>query len=127
MVTLSSAKLLIIVLVISQEEEIITTPMKAFQKMVLPWPIWPGLPALESIRNPPQTNKMAATGGIRPINTKSIIFLSNLKRSHFVHSAGLAEVPQGTMGHQEGAAKETSGKTSNSSTEKIINFRCFIA
>ena len=49
-----------------QEEEIIPTPMKVFQKMVLPCDIQPGLAPPIKIRNPPQTKSIAATGGINP-------------------------------------------------------------
>ena len=98
------------VLVMSQEDERISTPMKVFQKIVLPWVIQPGLAPPIKIRNPPQTKSIAATGGISPIRTKSIMFLKSLKRSQRVHSAGLADVPHGTNGHQLTACAKTGKK-----------------
>ena len=80
--TLSAAMLLIIVFVISQDAEIIATPMAVFQKILLPLEIKPGLAPPIKIKNPPQTKSIAAAGGIKPIKTKSIIFLRSLKRSH---------------------------------------------
>ena len=120
----SVAKLFIIVLVISQEDERISTPMKVFQKMVRPCVIQPGLAPPIKIRNPPQTKSIAATGGISPIRTKSIIFLKSLKRSQRVHSVGLADVPHGTNGHQVTAETELV-KATNSRSERIITTGIF--
>src|SRR3989338_6000376 len=107
------------VLVMSKEDERIRTPMKVFQKMVLPCVIQPGLAPPIRIRKPPQTKSIAATGGIRPIRTKSIMFLKSLNRSQRVHSAGLTDVPHGTKGHQLTAETELL-KATNKRSERII-------
>ena len=112
------------VLVMSQEDERIRTPIKVFQKIVLPWVIQPGLAPPIKIRNPPQTKSIAATGGIKPTRTKSIMFLNSRNRSQRVHSAGLADVPQGTSGHQLTAKTELLN-TTNSRRERIITTGIF--
>ena len=115
----SVAKLFIIVFVMSQEDERISTPMNVFQKIVLPWVIQPGFAPPIRMRKPPQTKSIAATGGIRPIKTKSIMFLKSLNRSQRVHSAGLTDVPHGTKGHQLTAETELL-KATNKRSERII-------
>lgn len=97
---MSAAMLLIIVLVISQEAEIIAIPMTVLKKIVLPLVIQSGFAPPIKIKNPPQTNKIVAMGGIRPTKTKSIMFLESLNKSHRLQGAGFTDVPHGTRGHQ---------------------------
>ena len=92
--------------------------MAVFQKILLPWVIQPGLAPTIKIKNPPQTKRIPAAGGIRPIKTKSIMFLKSLKRSHWLQGAGLTEVPHGTNGHQE-TAKAVWLRDTNKTRDKI--------
>ena len=118
---MSAAMLLIIEFVISHDAKIIATPMAVFQKIVLPCVIQPGLAPPIKIKNPPQTKSIAATGGIKPIKTKSIMFLRRRNKSHWLHGVGLTEVPHGTNGHQLTACAKT-GKKIKTSTVRIIIF-----
>ena len=81
-VIVSTPILLMIEFVISQDAKIIATPTAVFQKIPLPLEINPGFAPPIKIKNPPQTKSIAAAGGIKPIKTKSIIFLRSLSKSH---------------------------------------------
>src|SRR3989338_4180644 len=102
------------------------TPIAVFQKIFLPCEIKPGLAPPIKIKNPPQTKSIAATGGINPTKTKSIMFFKSLSRSHLLHGVGLIEVPQGTKGHQETACAKTGNKIKTSTVRTIIFLPVFM-